>query len=243
MASGFTYVLVHGAFTDASCWWPITLRLLGSGRRVLAPAVGMRSFADDCAYIRCIVDRIGGPVILVGHGYGAAVTVVAGSSPAVVGLVLVNGYVLDGGESISELSDRFPRVDIGRFVIASLFRDEHDTVHTELSIDIDRFPALLADGLAADEAQVLAVSQRPIALAALSERAAAAAWRMKPTWGVVSNGDRIIHTEVQRFGCRRAGARRVLELDAPYFVMRTHPALIVDLLLDAAGEIGSDVGG
>ena len=239
MAPRFTYVLVHGAFTDASCWWPITLRLLGSGHRVLVPPVAMRSFAGDCAYIRCVIDRIEGPVILVGHGYGAAVTAVCGSSPAVAALVFVNGYVLDGGESITELRDLFPSVDIGPFVVASLFREEGDGVGTELSLDIGHFPSLVAQGLADDEAQVLAVSQRPIALAALSERAPWAAWRTKPTWGVVSDGDNTIHPDLQRFGCRRAHARRILELDAPYFVMRTHPALIVDLLLEAAVEIDS----
>ena len=241
MAPRFTYVLVHGAFTDASCWWPVTLRLLGDGQRVLAPPVGMRSFADDCAYIRCVIDRIEGPVILVGHGYGAAVAAVAGSSPTVAALVFVNGYVLDGGESIAELRDLFPRVDIDRFVVASLFRDEKDAVGTELSIDIDRFPSLVAMDLSDDEARVLAVSQRPIAVTALSERAQAAAWRVKPTWGIVSDRDSTIHPELQRFGCRRAQARRILELDAPHFVMRTHPALIVELLLEAASEIDSHV--
>lgn len=239
MAHRFTYVLVHGAFADASSWWPITLRLLGSGHHVLAPPVGMRSFASDCAYIRCVVDRIEGAVILVGHGYGAAVVAVAGASSNVAGLVFVNGYVLDGGESITELRDLFPGVDINRSLVASLFRDERDAVGTELSVDIGQFHFLVAEGMPDDEAQVLAVSQRPIAIAALSERAPAAAWRHKPTWGVVSDGDRTIHPDLQRFGCRRAQARRILELDAPHFVMHTHPAQIVALLLEAAVDIDS----
>ena len=234
MAPRFTYVLVHGAFTDASCWWPITLRLLGSGHRVLAPPVAMRSYAGDCAYLRCLVDRIEGPVILVGHGYGAAVASVAGASSNVVGLVFINGYVLDGGESVTELRDLFPQVEITRYLVATLFRDETDSVATELSVDIDQFPSLVADGVAEDEAQVLAVSQRPIAVTALSERAPSASWRHKPTWGVVSDADRTIHPDLQRFGCRRAQARRILESGRTAFVTRTHPAEIVDLLLEAA---------
>lgn len=237
MAPPLTYVLVHGAFTDASCWWPITLRLLGSGHRVLAPPIMMRSYAGDCAYIRCVVDRIDGPVILVGHGYGGAVAAVAGASTQVVGLVFTDGYVLDAGENIAELRELFPRADIARHLVTALFRDERDTVGTELSIDIAQFPFLVAEGLSEDEAQVLAVSQRPISVATLSERAPAAAWRHRPTWGVVSLGDRTIHPDLQRFGCRRAQARRILELDAPHLVMRTHPTEIVDLLLDAAADL------
>jgi pimeloyl-ACP methyl ester carboxylesterase len=239
MALPLTYVLVHGAFTDASSWWPITLRLLGSGGRVLAPPVGLRSYAGDCAYIRCVVDRIDGPVILVGHGYGAAVAAVAGASTNVVGLVFINGYVLDRGESIIELRDLFPAADLTRSLIARLFRDHDGSTGTELSVDIAQFPLLVAEGLPEDEAHVLAVSQRPIAVAALSERAASAAWRHTPTWGVVAEGDRTIHPDLQRFGCRRAQARRILELDAPHFVMHTHPTQIVDLLLDAAAGIGA----
>lgn len=240
MALRFTFVLVHGAFTDASCWWPITLRLLGSGHHVLAPPVGMRSLTADCTYIRCIVDRLDGPVILVGHDYGAAVAGVAGSSPNVVGLIFINGYVLDGGESIADVRDLFPSAEIARHLVAALFREEDDSVGTEISVDIEQFPLLVAEGLPDEEAHVLAVSQRPIAVTALSTRAPHAAWRRKPTWGVVSDGDRTIHPDLQRFGCRRAQARRILELDAPHFVMHTHPAKIVDLLLEAATDISSD---
>lgn len=233
----FTYVLVHGAFTDASCWWPITLRLLGNGCRVLAPPVMMRSYVGDCAYIRCVVDRVEGPVILVGHGYGAAVAAVAGSSPNVAGMVFVNGYVLDDGESVAELRDLFPAADVDGHLVRSSFHAEDGSVGTEVSVDIERFPFLVAEGVSEDEAQVMAVSQRPIAVTALSERATGVAWRHKPTWGVVSDEDRTIHPDLQRFGCRRARARRMLELDAPHVVMRTHPGRIVDLLLDAAVDV------
>ncbi|MBZ4486960.1 alpha/beta hydrolase [Microbacterium sp. cx-55] len=237
MSSRVTYVLVHGAFTDASCWWPIALRLLGSGCRVLAPPVSMRSLADDGGYIRRIARGVEGPVILVGHDYGAAVVAVAGSASNVAGTVFVNGYVPDSGESIAELRDLFPAAEAIPHLVASPLSDGQEC--TELSVDIDRFPLLVAEGVSDDEAQVMAVSQRPIAVSALTERAAAVAWRGLPTWGVVSAADRVIHPELQRFGCRRALARRILELDAPHLVMHTHPAPIVDLLLDAATEIES----
>lgn len=233
----FTYVLVHGAFTDASCWWPITLRLLGNGYPVLAPPVTMRSYAGDCAYIRCVVDRVEGPVILVGHGYGAAVAAVAGSSPNVAGIVFVNGYVLDHGESIAQLRDLFPSAEVIGHLATTPFHDTDGSMGDEVSVDIQRFPFLVAEGISEDEAQVMAVSQRPIAVAALSEAAPDVAWRHKPTWGVVSDEDRTIHPDLQRFGCRRARARRLLELDAPHFVMHTHPGRIVDLLLDAAADV------
>lgn len=237
MAPRFTFVLVHGAFTDASSWWPITLRLSGSGHRVFAPPVGLRSFADDCSYIQRFADRVAGPVILVGHGYGAAVASVAGAAPSVRGMVFVAGDALETGESIAELRALFPRSEVEDHLVATALRAESDEAGTEISVEVDRFAFLVAEGMAQDEAHVLAVSQRPLAQSALAERAPAIAWRQKPCWGVVAAADRAVHPDLQRYGYRRAHARRILELDGPHLLMRTHPAQITELLLTAMADI------
>ncbi|MFC3435415.1 alpha/beta fold hydrolase [Nocardia seriolae] len=63
---------------------------------------------------------------------------------------------------------------------------------------------------------------RPVTFA-FTEAATAASWKTKPAWGIVSAADRTINPEVERFGYRRAGLRKVVELDAPHLVMHTHP--------------------
>src|ERR1700677_3662440 len=68
-----TIVLVHGAFADGSSWSPVAMRLQKLGYKVLVPANPLISVAYDAAYLRAILTKISGPVILVGHSYGGVV--------------------------------------------------------------------------------------------------------------------------------------------------------------------------
>lgn len=240
MAPRFTYVLIHGAFTDASSWWPITIRMLGAGQNVLVPPVQMQSFAADCDYIRSVVDGIEGDVILVGHGYGAAIAGAAGSSPAVRGLVFISGYVLDRGETLTDLSTRFPCAEIAPHLVGAPVGASAGHPCAEISVDIHQFPFYVADGLSEDEAGVLSVSQRPVAAAVITEAAVDAAWHDTASWCIVTAADRVVPPPLQRFGYVRAGARRILEIDAPHLAMRTHPAQIVDFLLDVGADVDDD---
>jgi len=240
MTARTTVVLVHGAFLDASSWWPIVLRLLGAGHPVLAPPLVGRSFAGDCDYIRTFVERIDGKVLLVGHGYGAAVITVAGDAANVCGLLFIAGYALERGESIGEMRDAFAPADVSLHLVPAMFHDDHGLPGTEVTVAVDEFPRLLAEGLPADEASVLAVSQRPISVSALTERARGEAWRGKPSWGVVSMEDRTIDPDLQRFGYRRAHCRDVVALAAPHLVTQTHAAAIVGFIESILREVATD---
>lgn len=239
MVSSSTVVLVHGAFLDASGWWPIVLRLLDAGHRVLAPPVIGRSFRGDCDYIRSFVERVDGEVLLVGHGYGAAVISVAGEANNVTGLLFIAGYALEQGESVAELCGRFAPAEASAHLAPALFPDDRGTLRTELTVTPDRFALLLAEGLPSDESGVLAVSQRPIADSVFVERATGTAWRTKPSWGVVATEDRLVAPQVQRFGYRRAGCRTVTALDGPHLVTQTHAADIVRLIDGVLREVAS----
>ncbi|MEV7608822.1 alpha/beta hydrolase [Microbacterium sp. NPDC089320] len=231
-----TVVLVHGAFVDASGWWPIVLRLLDEGRTVLAPPVSGRSFLGDCDYIRSLVERIDGDVLLVGHGYGAAVISVAGDATNVTGLLFIAGYVPDEGECIADLCDLFAPVEASDHLVSAQFTDDVGAHRAELTVEPDRFARLLAEGLPADEAGVLAVSQHPIVDTVFTERATGAAWRSTPSWGVVATEDRTVSPQAQRFGYRRARCRAVLSYEAPHLVTQTHAAEIVGLIDDILAE-------
>ncbi|MFC9994833.1 alpha/beta fold hydrolase [Nocardia sp. NPDC127526] len=77
----------------------------------------------------------------------------------------------------------------------------------------------------------------PLSAAAFTEPAAVAAWKTKPAWGIVSSADRTINPDVERFGYMRAGLRRVVEIDAPHLVMRSHPAEVAAVITAAAAEL------
>jgi len=239
MAPSPTIVLVHGAFADASSWWPVTLRLLGADHAVLAPPVANQSLLDDAAYIRAYVEQIDGPVLLVGNGYGGAVITVAGTAENVVGLVYVAGYALEVGETVADLHSSFSGSAANPYLECGVFPDQLGRGTREISVRVDRFREYVAEGLPEDEMQVLAVSQRPVAELALLEAATDSAWRSKPTWGIVTGADKTIDPDLQRFAYARAAARSILELDAPHLVMQTHPVevgrVITDALLELSG--------
>jgi pimeloyl-ACP methyl ester carboxylesterase len=231
-----TIVLVHGAFADASSWAPVTAELLDRGLTVRVPPVGNRSLAADAAYLRSLVEGIEGPVLLAGHSYGGAVITVAGVAENVVGLVYVSGYVLEEGESLGALQGGFPDSDLAANLVHTPYPGEGGEPGTDESVAVDAFPAVFAAGVPEAAARVFAVSQRPLSAVAFGEPASAAAWKTKPSWGIVSSADRTINPEVERFGYTRAQVRKIVELDAPHLVMQTHPREVADVIVAAADE-------
>lgn len=238
MTGSPTIVLVHGAFADAASWAPVTKLLLDQGHRVLVPPVSNRSLSGDAAYIKSFVEQIEGPVLLAGHSYGGAVCTVAGVAENVVGLVFVAAYALEEGESLGALQGGFPDSDLAaNLVYAPYPAADGAESGTDVSVAVDAFPAVFAGGLDPETAKVLAVSQRPLSAVAFGEPATAAAWKTKPSWGIVSSADHTINPDVERFGYQRAGVRSVIEIDGPHLVMQTHPAEVAAVITDAATEL------
>ena len=92
-----TIVLVHGAFEDASIWNKVIPQLQREGYPVVAFANPLLGVAVDSAYLRSVLDRIQGPVILAAHSYGGAVITQAGTDPKVKGLVYASNSKNAGG--------------------------------------------------------------------------------------------------------------------------------------------------
>ncbi|MFF7251131.1 alpha/beta fold hydrolase [Embleya sp. NPDC008237] len=226
-----TVVLVHGAFADASSYAEVIPRLIARGLDVVAPAVPNRSLIGDAAYVASVVRQIPGPVVLVGHSYGGAVITVAGTEDNVKALVYLAGYALEAGESLGELQGRFPDSDLAEALVYTPFPVEGST-GTDVSVRPDRFPAIFAADVDSRLAAVLAVSQRPLAAQAFAEAAPAAAWKTKPSWGLVASSDHTINPDVERYGYERAGMTTV-EVDSSHLVMLSHPGRVVDLIEEA----------
>src|SRR3954464_10385841 len=109
-----TIVLVHGAFSGSASWERVIEPLQVAGRRVIAAANPLRGLASDAAAVSDLVRSIDGPVVLVGHSYGGAVTsnVEAGVGD-IVGLVYVAGFAPEPGESCITLTGMFPGSSLG----------------------------------------------------------------------------------------------------------------------------------
>ena len=231
-----TVMLVHGAFADAASYADVTALLLDDGVKVVVPAVPNRSLIGDAAYISSLIRQTEGPVLLVGHSYGGAVITVAGAEDNVVGLVYLAGYALDEGESLAELQGGFPDSDLATALVYTKYPIPGAEDGTDVSVDVEKFPAIFAAGVDPARARVLAVSQRPLAGAAFAEKAPVAAWKTKPSWGIVSSADHTINPEVERFGYKRAGVKTT-EVDSSHLVMLAHPKEVVALIREALAEV------
>jgi pimeloyl-ACP methyl ester carboxylesterase len=64
-----TVVLVHGAWTDGSCWEELILSLERQGLKVACAS----SLSEDVSALTRALERTTGPLVLVGHAYGGAV--------------------------------------------------------------------------------------------------------------------------------------------------------------------------
>src|SRR5256714_933767 len=224
-----TIVLVHGAFADASTWRRVYDHLARDGHTVLAPPNPLRGLPYDASYTESVIDRLDGPVVLVGHSYGGAVITVAGSSDKVAGLVYVAGVVPDEGESVNDLQGRFPSLAMGPLVQPVELADGR----VEISIDPAPFPDVLGAHLPADDAAFRAISQRPVAAAAFDDPATAAAWREKPSWAVFGTGDRPVAPELHRFSYDRAGSK-VTEVDgASHLLTLSQPEIVAGVIREA----------
>ncbi|MCI3928267.1 alpha/beta fold hydrolase [Streptomyces sp. AN091965] len=236
-STGPTVVLVHGAFADASSFARVIPELTAAGLEVLAPAVPNRGLIDDAAYLASVIRAVEGPVILVGHSYGGAVITLAGAEDNVRALVYLAGYALEEGESLGELQGRFPDSGLADALVQTPFPLPGSAgTGTDVTVDPERFPALFAADVEPALAAVLAVSQRPLAARAFTEAAPVAAWRTKPSWGLVAAADRTINPDVERYGYERAGMTTV-EVDSSHLVMLARPDAVAALIQEAVRSI------
>jgi pimeloyl-ACP methyl ester carboxylesterase len=238
-ASGPTVVLVHGAFADASGWGEVIERLIEAKLPVLAIANPLRGIHADAAYVASVITQISGPVLAVGHSYGGAVITNAGSMAGnVVGLVYVAAFAPDEGESLQEIERRS-----GDSILPPALRQTDypvalgDKVMGELYIDPTLFHEAFAADLPERRTAAMAVSQRPVSVAAFSEKTSQPAWKKLPSWAVVATRDKAAGADVVLSMARRAGAE-ITEVDASHVPMMSAPDVVAEVILKAAQAVG-----
>ena len=226
-----TVVLVHGAFADSSSFNGVIADLRAKGYPVLAAANPLRGLRSDAAYVAQVLDRVPGPIVLVGHSYGGAViTNAATGNPRVKALVYLAAFAPDRGETAAELAGRYPGGTLGSTLVQFPLADGG----TDLYIQQDKFRAQFAHDVPAAQATVMAAAQRPITAAALNEPSGDPAWRSVPSWFLIPTGDKNIPAAGQRFMAERAGSRIVEVPNASHAVTVSRPAAVTRLIIDAA---------
>ena len=233
MPTNPTVVLVHGAFADASGYAGIIRILQSQDIEVRAPWNPLRGLASDADAISRYVSSIDGPVVLVGHSYGGAViSQAAPGMPDVKGLVFLSAFALDSGESCASVQEPFPASLGATTSVPTSYDAPGAAGGPDLFIRISDFHETFCADLPTEVAGPMAVSQRPLSAAAITEPATLVGWKDLPTWYMVSEHDNAIPPEAERFMAKRMDA--VTEsIDGSHAGFITHPDVAAGLILQA----------
>jgi pimeloyl-ACP methyl ester carboxylesterase len=233
-----TVVLVHGAFADSSSWNGVIERLQAKGVKVTAAANPLRGISIDSDYVAGVLDETPGPVIAVGHSYGGAViTNAAKRAKNVVGLVFVAAFAPEEGEKLGDAT-----ADSKDSVLNSALVELHypstngGEAGVEFAIDPEKLHDVFAADLPAEEAALMAATQRPIADLAFSEETGPPAWKDLPSWTVLATGDKAAGTDLVRSMAERARAT-ITEVEASHVVMVSQPQAVADVILQAVDSV------
>jgi pimeloyl-ACP methyl ester carboxylesterase len=223
---GATVALVHGAWADGSCWQDIILPLQREGLDVTCAQIPLTSLSDDIAALERTLERMNGPILVVGHAYGGAV--IAGPrNGRVRGLVYVAALAPAEGETVGDVFYRAkPHPEAPQV---------QPDAHGFVWMPEGGFARAVAHTAPKDRTAILETVQRPIALKCIQETAPLPSWKAKPTWYLLAEQDRMIPPETQRFMAQRMGAK-VRAYDVDHSPMYTASDAVVGVILEAARE-------
>jgi len=219
-------VLVHGALADGSGWQRVYDRLAAKGYNVSIVQEPETSLADDVQATKRAIAMQDGPVVLVAHSYGGQVITQAGDDPKVKALVYVAAAVPDVGESLNDLFARYP----------SPTHDIKPTADGYLMCDPQKFPADFAADLPARQADFWARSQVLVNATAFDTPVTTAAWKTKPSYGIVPGKDLIASPEMQHWMYTRANAKITEVPGSSHLVYISHADKVASVIEEAASR-------
>lgn len=218
-------VLVHGAFADGSAWNRVTPLLEDAGLNVIAVQIPLSSLEADIEATNRAIERLEGPVVLVGHSWGGMVITEAGLKDKVQSLVYVAAFAPDQGQSLGSYTADFPHAEGLDHLdkdAAGYYRLTDKGVAEHFAFDLPK-----------EEIAAIAASQGPINSASLGTPVKHAAWKTKPNFTVVSTQDRMTHTDIQRAQVDKLNAKAV-EVETSHVPMLTYPNVVANMIIEAA---------
>lgn len=218
-----TVVLVHGAWADGSSWHKVIAHLQESDLAVTAAPIPLTSLPDDVAALDRAVDRVGGPVVLVGHAYAGAV-LGATRHNQVMALVYVAALAPAERETVADVFYRNPpHPDAPELV------PDGDGY---IWLPEEAFAEAFAQHASAEELAVLAATQRPISATCLQQAVPTPRWRTLPSWYLLAEQDRMINPKTQELVANRMGAQ-IRSHQADHTPLITQPEVVTDIITEA----------
>jgi pimeloyl-ACP methyl ester carboxylesterase len=221
-------VFCHGIWADGSCFSKIIPALQADGYEVMAVQYGLDSYEEDLATVKRTLNRVGNPVLLVGHSYGGATITGAGMDERVVGLVYIAAVAPDAGETVQDQLDKYPSDIFSRVEVA-------DGRAWMLPNGTEFFAGDLSTE---DQKLVWATHYAPVYNLFQQQKLSAdkVAWRSKPSWYILATQDHTVHPDLQRWVSKRMGAV-VTEVTSSHVPMLSQPDVVIDVIRKAAAAV------
>ena len=226
IASKPTIVFCHGIWADGSCFSKVIPALQADGYEVIAVQYGLDSYTEDLATVKRTLNRVGSPVLLVGHSYGGATITGAGMDDRVAGLVYIAAVAPDAGETVQDQLDKYPSDIFSRVEVA-------DGRAWMLPNGTEFFAGDLSE---ADQKLVWATHYAPVADLFQQQKIASTPWKSKPSWYILATQDHTVHPDLQRWVSKRMGAT-VVEVNSSHVPMLSQPDLVLDVIRKAAKAV------
>ena len=218
-------VLVHGAFADGSGWQGLYKVLTKKGYNVTIVQNPLSSLEDDVKATNLALDKQDGPTILVGHSWGGTVITEAGNHPKVAALVYVAALQPDNGEnSVQWLQTAPPAPENG-----VLPPDEKGIAY----YDKAKFHAGFAGDLSKEQADFMYASQGAFHAQGFLTPITKAAWRTKPSYGIVATEDKSIVPSIQYAMYKRSNTK-ITEIKGSHVVFISQPEKVANVIIEAS---------
>ena len=103
----------------------------------------------------------------------------------------------------------------------------------------DKFQQSFCQDLSAEEALVMAVTQKAPVGSTFGDAVTDPAWKKKPCWYQISAADRMIHPDNQKMMAERMQPRKTITLDASHASLASRPQEVAALIVEAANAVGA----
>ena len=223
-------VLVHGAFADGSGYKGVYEALTKQGYNVTVVQNPLTSLEDDVKATNLVLDAQDGPVILAGHSWGGVVITQAGNHPKVAGLVYIAAFQPDNNETALQWFLSAPPAAENGVLPA----DEKGIVYYDLA----KFHAGFCGDVSKEEAAFMAISQGAFYGQCFVTPVQEAAFRSKPTYGIVATEDKSINPDIQRAMYKRSNTK-VTEIQGSHAVYISQPQKVAAVIAEAANAMSA----
>lgn len=86
----------------------------------------------------------------------------------------------------------------------------------------------------------MAAVQKPLSASIFGDKITKAAWKSKPSWYLLSEDDRIINPNLERFMAKRMGAREIVSIPADHASLVSYSNEVAKLVMDAANATATE---